>query len=172
MATRKNRRPKPGGSLAKRARQDKGSRSTCGKFGYPTRKLARNQASRTVDDRDDPYSRIRPFECERCDFFHIGHTPIEVINGVVSAEEWFGLRDSKGKGVGALITSCRSQLIEASGGFVRFERAGEAWGVTIVGAGAARVTLAGFPDVASLTAAALARYEHIPRPAGCPHGSA
>lgn len=57
-----------------------------GKRSFVTRKGAK-MAARSLTKAGDPGT--RPYGCDRCGHWHIGHKPRPVIHGEVSAADWF-----------------------------------------------------------------------------------
>jgi len=67
------------------------ARNDCptGKIAYRNRRFAARAARRIKDGR-----KMRPYPCEHCDCWHIGHLPRVVVNGIIGADVYYGRRDS------------------------------------------------------------------------------
>jgi hypothetical protein len=61
--------------------------NACGRVAFRTRKLARKGAERMPLP---PDSQHRPYKCDGCELWHVGHIPALVAQGVVTTDEWYG----------------------------------------------------------------------------------
>src|SRR4051812_16708636 len=67
------------------------TRAACstGKWSFPTRAAARKFSAKA---RGSGRGNMRPYVCDECGFWHIGHTPRAVIRGEVSRDDWYSAR--------------------------------------------------------------------------------
>lgn len=97
--------------------------ANCGKLGFATKATAEHAARCTDSDRGQPDRWPRPYACDRCGWFHTGHAPQLVADGVVTADEWFGPT-----GIAGAIRAAEHRLRQACGACtVRWSRVGAAW---------------------------------------------
>lgn len=73
-----------------RDREAVGRAVTCssGKFGYVSRRTAKESANK----QRQASGPMRPYRCDECSLWHIGHKPKAVIRGEVTSSEWYEQR--------------------------------------------------------------------------------
>jgi hypothetical protein len=128
------------------------SSNECGVFAYRTRADAR----RRISNRPDIIGHLRAYKCRTCNLWHIGHLPQAVIDGIVTADEWYGANGHPP--YGEILTD--AVVILASRGIykVKFHRGpdGQSWGL-VARASGHDVAEHGHPDPVTATAAMLAQ---------------
>lgn len=78
--------------------------------------------------------RARAYDCDACGLWHADYLPALVVQGVVTAGEWYGTDGSEP--LGPVLTDLVEQMEDASGGSATFERRVDAtdtdlWGAII-----------------------------------------
>lgn len=98
----------------------------CGLWTYYSRAEARRRNS----DRPDITTHRRPYRCQSCNGWHNGILPQLVLDGVVTAAEWYG--EDGHPAYGTIVTGVSEWLAARGVHAVRFHRAtdGERWGLT------------------------------------------
>ncbi len=109
-----------------------GARTQCGKFAYATIAAAEAAARHTRPDRGDPSDWPHPYACDRCGWFHVGHLPQPVRDGLCTRDEWFAP-----VGPGAAMRHHTIAFLKAHGVAPLWTRVGEAWRATVEIAGRA-----------------------------------
>lgn len=61
------------------------ARNECSKIAYQSREMARAGARRHSQG-----EQLRPYRCETCALWHVGHLPRAVRRGDVTADEYYG----------------------------------------------------------------------------------
>lgn len=59
-------------------------RNACGKYAFPSKKLAKAAARRNHPDDN----KLGPYLCVVCELYHLGHTPLPVLLGMCSSRDW------------------------------------------------------------------------------------
>lgn len=113
----------------------------CGLWTYYTRAEARRRNS----DRPDIEAHRRPYRCRSCDGWHNGVLPQLVIDGVLTAAEWYG--ENGHPPFGEVIAGVTEWLTARGLHSVTYHRGtdGESWGITARHAGEDLVAL-WYPD--------------------------
>lgn len=103
----------------------------CGLWAYYSRAEARRRNS----DRPDVIGHRRPYLCRRCGLWHNGQLPQLVIDGVVTAAEWYGTDGNPP--YGDILIGLTEWLVARGIYEIGFFRGpdGESWGMTARSAG-------------------------------------
>lgn len=106
-------------------RQARGATTECGKVGFATERAADAAARNTVSNRGTPDQWPRPYACDDCGWYHVGHAAPEVLSGLATYDEW-------------VVQNAAAAVRQATGTIVRavdlkptWSRVGEAWRVTV-----------------------------------------
>lgn len=62
------------------------TRNECGVIAFGSRKQARQRSKHL------PGKHVRPYRCPDCELWHLGHLPVVVLVGEVSASEWYSAK--------------------------------------------------------------------------------
>lgn len=96
-----------------------------GKRGFATLHDAQVAAFNTVSDRPDPGDGPQGYDCPACPWFHVGHPPTVIAEGLATADEWYR------QGARIAVRSATADIVRATGHSPAWSRVGEAWRVAI-----------------------------------------